>query len=153
MVGVEQMGGPGGGVVEERLGFLGEPGVDIEIVLRSHGLPPRFPQPVVEEAERYPSRVSTENLLGLPLLVWRRFPRLRRAYIAFSLPIVIWLMRDFFAALPLEVEEARLKSKIMQRILINDAEIRQLAEPWLERVTRRVEIRHAGGDEREIVVD
>jgi flagellar protein FliT len=28
--------------------------------------------------------------------------------------------------------EARLKSKIMQRILVNDAEIRQLAEPWLE---------------------
>ncbi len=25
------------------------------------------------------------------------------------------------------------------------------AEPWLERVTRRIEIRHAGGDEREIV--
>ncbi len=24
------------------------------------------------------------------------------------------------------------------------------AEPWLEKVTRRVEIRHAGGDEREI---
>jgi ribonuclease R len=52
------------GVVEERIGFLGEPGVDIEIVLRSHGLPPRFPQPVVEEAERYPSRVRTEDLLG-----------------------------------------------------------------------------------------
>jgi ribonuclease R len=52
------------GVVEEKLGFLGEPGVDIEIVLRSHGLPPRFPQPVVEEAERYPSRVVTEDLLG-----------------------------------------------------------------------------------------
>ena len=28
------------------------------------------------------------------------------AYVAFSLPIVIWLMRDFFAALPIEVEEA-----------------------------------------------
>lgn len=27
------------------------------------------------------------------------------------------------------------------------------AEPWLERVTRRVEIRHAGGDEREIDLD
>jgi ribonuclease R len=52
------------GVVEERLGFLGEPGVDIEIVLRSHGLPPRFPEPVVEEAEQYPSRVLTEDLLG-----------------------------------------------------------------------------------------
>jgi len=29
-------------------------------------------------------------------------------------------------------DEAQLKSRIMQRILINDAEIRQLAEPWLE---------------------
>ena len=29
-------------------------------------------------------------------------------------------------------EEAELKSRIMQRILVNDAEIRQLAEPWLE---------------------
>ena len=33
---------------------------------------------------------------------------------------------------PLASEEAQLKSRIMQRILINDAEIRQLAEPWLE---------------------
>lgn len=52
------------GVVEERLGFLGEPGVDIEIVLRSHGLPTRFPQPVVEEAEQFPSSVRMEDLLG-----------------------------------------------------------------------------------------
>jgi len=29
-------------------------------------------------------------------------------------------------------EEAQLMSRIMQRILVNDAEIRQLAEPWLE---------------------
>lgn len=29
-------------------------------------------------------------------------------------------------------EEAQLKARIMQRILLNDAEIRQLAEPWLE---------------------
>lgn len=27
------------------------------------------------------------------------------------------------------------------------------AEPWLERISRRVEIRHAGGDQREIEVD
>jgi len=32
----------------------------------------------------------------------------------------------------LGAEEAQLKSRIMQRILVNDAEIRQLAEPWLE---------------------
>ena len=29
-------------------------------------------------------------------------------------------------------EAARVKSRIMQRILINDAEIRHLAEPWLQ---------------------
>jgi ribonuclease R len=52
------------GVVEERLGFLGDPGVDVEIVLRSHRLPPRFPEPVVEEAERYPEEVRREDLAG-----------------------------------------------------------------------------------------
>jgi ribonuclease R len=52
------------GVVDERLGFLGEPGVDIEIVLRSHGLFPRFPESVIEEAESFPLRVRTEDLLG-----------------------------------------------------------------------------------------
>jgi flagellar protein FliT len=29
-------------------------------------------------------------------------------------------------------DAARMKSRIMQRILVNDAEIRQLAEPWLQ---------------------
>jgi flagellar protein FliT len=29
-------------------------------------------------------------------------------------------------------DEAQFKSRIMQRILVNDAEIRQLAEPWLD---------------------
>ena len=52
------------GEVEERLGFLGEPGVDIEIVLRSHGLPPRFPEPVVEESEKFPQEVQDDDLLG-----------------------------------------------------------------------------------------
>ena len=31
-------------------------------------------------------------------------------------------------------DEAQLKSRIMQRILVNDAEIRHLAEPWLEQI-------------------
>ncbi len=30
------------------------------------------------------------------------------------------------------LDGSRLKSRIMQRILMNDAEIRQLAEPWLQ---------------------
>lgn len=33
---------------------------------------------------------------------------------------------------PLGHDEAQFKSRIMQRILVNDAEIRQLAEPWLD---------------------
>jgi multiple sugar transport system permease protein len=33
-------------------------------------------------------------------------------YVAFSLPIVIWLMRDFFAALPVEVEEAAMVDNV-----------------------------------------
>ncbi|MBQ0929732.1 flagellar protein FliT [Ideonella sp. 4Y16] len=32
----------------------------------------------------------------------------------------------------LQADEARTKSRIMQRILLNDAEIRHLAEPWME---------------------
>lgn len=32
----------------------------------------------------------------------------------------------------LDREESRRKSQIMQRILLNDAEVRLLAEPWLE---------------------
>lgn len=34
------------------------------------------------------------------------------AYVAFSLPIVIWLMRDFFAALPVEIEEAAMVDNV-----------------------------------------
>jgi len=30
------------------------------------------------------------------------------------------------------VEAAKAKSRLMQRILVNDAEIRELAEPWLQ---------------------
>ena len=33
-------------------------------------------------------------------------------YIAFSLPIVVWLMRDFFQALPIEVEEAAMVDNV-----------------------------------------
>lgn len=33
---------------------------------------------------------------------------------------------------PRALEAAKIKSRIMQRILVNDAEIRHLAEPWLQ---------------------
>jgi len=36
----------------------------------------------------------------------------------------------------LEPAEARAKSRILQRILLNDAEVRRLAEPWLVKLDR-----------------
>jgi len=46
--------------------------------------------------------------------------------------VLISQLKNTAAEKPLPQDEAQLKSRIMQRILINDAEIRQLAEPWLE---------------------
>ena len=43
----------------------------------------------------------TDTYLGLTL-----------AYISFSLPIIVWLMRDFIASLPIEVEEAALVDNV-----------------------------------------
>jgi flagellar protein FliT len=40
--------------------------------------------------------------------------------------------QDRAPAQTLTAQAAKLKSRIMQRILINDAEIRHLAEPWLK---------------------
>jgi flagellar protein FliT len=37
---------------------------------------------------------------------------------------------------PLQPDQAKLKSRIMQRILLNDAEIRHLAEPWMPELER-----------------
>jgi flagellar protein FliT len=46
--------------------------------------------------------------------------------------VLIAQLKHTATTAPLGKEEVQLKSRIMQRILVNDAEIRQLAEPWLE---------------------
>ena len=46
--------------------------------------------------------------------------------------VLIAQLKHAAASKPLGAEEAQLKSRIMQRILLNDAEIRHLAEPWLD---------------------
>ena len=46
--------------------------------------------------------------------------------------VLISQLKHSAAARPLGDDEAQFKSRIMQRILVNDAEIRQLAEPWLD---------------------
>ena len=45
--------------------------------------------------------------------------------------LLISQLKSRAAESPLGLDEAQFKSRIMQRILVNDAEIRQLAEPWL----------------------
>ena len=46
--------------------------------------------------------------------------------------LLISQLKSSAARQPLAEDEIQFKSRIMQRILLNDAEIRQLAEPWLE---------------------
>lgn len=46
--------------------------------------------------------------------------------------LLISQLKNAAAGQKLASEEAQLKSRIMQRILVNDAEVRVLAEPWLE---------------------
>ena len=46
--------------------------------------------------------------------------------------VLISVLKRSASGETLDTNEARVKSKIMQRILVNDAEVRQLAEPWLE---------------------
>lgn len=46
--------------------------------------------------------------------------------------LLISQLRTAAQSAQLDAEAARAKSRIMQRILVNDAEIRHLAEPWLQ---------------------
>jgi len=46
--------------------------------------------------------------------------------------LLISQLKHAARAAPLDSEAAKAKSRIMQRILVNDAEIRHLAEPWLQ---------------------
>lgn len=46
--------------------------------------------------------------------------------------LLISQLKHAATTLELGSDERQLKSRIMQRILLNDAEIRNLAEPWLE---------------------
>jgi flagellar protein FliT len=46
--------------------------------------------------------------------------------------LLISQLKHAARAQPLDADAAKAKSRIMQRILVNDAEIRHLAEPWLQ---------------------
>jgi flagellar protein FliT len=46
--------------------------------------------------------------------------------------LLIAQLKHTAAGRALGADEAQFKSRIMQRILVNDAQIRRLAEPWLD---------------------
>ena len=50
------------GRIVEVLGFIGDPGVDIEVVIRKHHIPHHFPDEVLEAAEEIPQEVLAEEI-------------------------------------------------------------------------------------------
>jgi flagellar protein FliT len=72
-------------------------------------------------------KASTDMLEAARVGNWDQVVKLEGAC-----ALLISQLKHAAAQKPLGTEEAQLKSRIMQRILVNDAEIRHLAEPWLE---------------------
>jgi len=50
------------GRIVERLGFIGDPGVDIEVVIRKYHIPHNFPAEVLSAADRVPVEVSLDEI-------------------------------------------------------------------------------------------
>jgi flagellar protein FliT len=72
-------------------------------------------------------RASAEMLDAARAGNWDEVVKLEGACV-----LLISQLKDAARQGELRPDEARAKSRIMQRILINDAEIRHLAEPWLQ---------------------
>ena len=62
------------------------------------------------------------------------FAGLTLCYVAFSLPLVVWLMRDFFESLPVEVEEAALVDDVPRWRIFLEIVV-PMAKPGLVAVT------------------
>ncbi|MCU0968757.1 MAG: flagellar protein FliT [Rubrivivax sp.] len=72
-------------------------------------------------------RASAEMLAAARTGNWDEVVRLEGACV-----LLISQLKNAAREQQLTQEQARAKSRIMQRILVNDAEIRHLAEPWLQ---------------------
>lgn len=71
-------------------------------------------------------RASTDMLEAARDGDWDKVVKLEGACM-----VLISRLKHAAKSAALDTEGSRAKSRIMQRILVNDAEIRQLAEPWL----------------------
>ncbi len=72
-------------------------------------------------------RASADMLLAAKAGNWDEVVKLEGACV-----LLISQLKHAARQEPLDSDAAKAKSRIMQRILINDAEIRHLAEPWLQ---------------------
>jgi flagellar protein FliT len=78
-------------------------------------------------------RASADMLSAARAGDWDQVVKLEGACV-----LLISQLKQAARASPMDNETARAKSRIMQRILINDAEIRHLAEPWLADIDQMV---------------
>ena len=76
-------------------------------------------------------KASTDMLSAARQADWDQVVKLEGACV-----LLIAQLKHAATEKSLVADEARLKTRIMQRILVNDAEIRTLAEPWLEDLDR-----------------
>ena len=74
---------------------------------------------------------ASEEMLDAARCDWDRVAKLEGA----SAVLISQLKHPASSREP-NADEARAKSKVMRRILVNDAQIRNLAEPWLEDLDR-----------------
>ena len=72
-------------------------------------------------------QASADMLAAAKIGNWDEVVKLEGACV-----LLISQLKHAARQMPLDAAAAKTKSRIMQRILLNDAEIRHLAEPWLE---------------------
>jgi len=78
-------------------------------------------------------RASNDMLAAARAADWDQVVKLEGACV-----LLIAQLKHAATEQPLPTDEAKAKNRIMQRILVNDAEIRHLAEPWLEDLDQMV---------------
>jgi flagellar protein FliT len=76
-------------------------------------------------------KASTDMLSAARVADWDQVVKLEGACV-----LLIAQLKHAATEKPLASDEGKLKTRLMQRILVNDAEIRHLAEPWLEDLDR-----------------
>jgi flagellar protein FliT len=79
-------------------------------------------------------QASSDMLLAARSGDWDEVVKLEGACV-----LLISQLKEASELHPLTPEQLPTKTRIMQRILLNDAEIRHLAEPWLEELSQMLE--------------